>query len=294
MAYLYKDVDITTYLSEFGTVNNLTQSAYGNASQSYQGIDPTYVTGSNLSIERMYNTNVNSIGYTINTNTSLSNYLIPSYNDYSASTSVTPPSWATHCSIICIGAGGGGAGGTQGFQKTSNQSKNSQDGSGGGGGGSGGIVYISRTPATSSIQVNIGGGGAGGNMDQVGGAGQPSIVTIQGGSSITANGGGGGGLGSSNGGSGGVGGGPGNFSGSTNGLSGITGQTGNSTGNDSRTQSQSINNSFYTNSVLPEVSVWGFGGAGGGAGNSNEANPNTSGLAGSNGFVRIYWLNSNL
>jgi len=291
MAYSYKETDITTYLSQFGTVNNLTQSAHGNATQYYQGIDSTYVTGSNLSIERMYN---NTIGYSINTNTSLTNYLIPNYSDYSSTTNVAPPSWATHCSIICIGAGGGGAGGTQGFQKSSNQSKNSQDGSGGGGGGSGGIVYISKTPVTNSIQVNIGGGGGGGNMDQAGRAGQASVVTIQGGSSISANGGGGGGTGSSNGGSGGVGGSPGNFSGGTSGLSGLTGQSGNSTGNDNRTQTQSINNGFYTNSVLPEVSVWGSGGAGGGAGNSNGANPTTSGLAGSSGFVRIYWLNSNL
>lgn len=298
MSYGYKTVNITTYLSQSGTVNNLTQTPVNDAataSQRYQGISSNFLKGSNLTIEKMY---TNTIGYSLNTNTgnsSLTRYMVPSYTDCTTPATLTPPSWATHCSVICIGAGGGGAGGTQGFQKQPQQSKNSQAGSGGGGGGSGGIVYLYRTPITGQVQVTTGAGGGGGAMDQGGGAGQPSFVVIQGGASITAGGGGGGTTGSSNGGGGGAGGAGGTNSVGTGYISGAAGPTGNNTEDQNYQSSTAIvSNIFNSNSILPKVSVWGQAGQGGGAGNSNSANSNTPGRGGTQGFARVYWLNANL
>jgi hypothetical protein len=296
--YFYKDIDITTYIGYSQDVNNFTQSAIArqsgqssNPSQFYQGIDPLYLAGSNSNIEKLYS-NTSLLTYSANS-TQLTNMCIPPFADYVGTTQVSKPSWATHCSIICVGGGGGGAGGTQGFQKSSNQDKNSQMGAGGGGGGGGGISYLINTSlqGTNSLTLTVGGGGTAGNMDQVGGAGQVSKVQWSS-YQVSANGGQGGSLGSSNGGGGGAGGAGGTYGQST--YTGYTiGQTGSTGGY--TTQTSRVPGGSVTNSIqyIPSLTVYGRGGDGGGSGNDDGSNPTTPGLAGTQGIIRIYWLNSN-
>jgi len=293
MSYFYKGVNITTYIGLSQDLNNFTQSYIDRGTQNpstyFQGIQNLYLAGSNSNIEKLKsNTDVYTYG---SQSKQLTTVCIPPFVDNNISTQLTKPSWANHCSIICVGAGGGGAGGTQGFQHQSGQSKNSQDGAGGGGGGGGGISYLIGTniQGVNTLTLTVGTGGSKGNMDTVGGDGNASKVQWQS-IEISANGGGGGYLGSSNGGGGGPGGSGGSGGGTSTGTtSGISGSTGGNAGQQTIVDGGSVNNSAYP-TYIPSLTTYGSGGYGGGCGSSNGTYPNTSGGNGSSGIIRVYWL----
>jgi hypothetical protein len=299
MSYFYKGVDITTYIGLSQDINAFTQSSIdrtvNNPSTYFQGIDKLYLAGSNSNIEKLKS---NTSAFTYGTqSTQLTSVCIPPFIDITGSNQVTKPSWANHCSIICVGGGAGGAGGSQGFQRQSGQNKNSQDGAGSGGGGGGGISYLINTniQGVNSLTVTVGSGGQAGSMDQTGNSGQISKVQWQS-SEINANGGGIGTIGTANGGlggSGGVGGTGGGTGAGSNftSVTGTSGQSGGNTGQTSRVQGGTVNNNKYP-TYIPSLSQYGSGGSGGGCGNSNGPNPsgNTPGLSGTGGIIRVYWL----
>jgi hypothetical protein len=178
---------------------------------------------------------------------------------------------------LLVGGGGGGGGAI------------------GGGGGAGGIVTFESTIPPGTYIVNVGAGGAGGNISR----GQSGSITSLGNLYTAYGGGGGGEYVATNGtdGASGGGGGSGRFSGSAiygtqgqNGANGLGGAAGGGGGGGFRTPG--VNNFGGSGSFFPFYSTLGFGSpigwfGGGGGGGTNGGSPGENGGIGGGGKGNI-------
>ena len=248
-----------------------------------------------------------SFGFTIN-GVDVASYYQAQWTEYTTAGSYTTPvpTGANQIKVICIGAGGGGGGGGGGeynaphnfFNSAPSERWGAMGGSGGGGGGySAGTLAITQSNATISITVGTGGnsgnGGAGnsGNNGNSGNDGNYTLVSVPSqGVSFFAYGGSGGhyGYGGSNHNtpvpSYSSPGGPGNISTGNYGNGGWFGNTGDSPGPAGNGGNMNNNVSY------PVISsnIYGVGGNGGGGGHGSG--DGDSGVAGKQGYCRIYFL----
>ena len=171
--YFYQDAsgnktDIYTLINnDIGTVN-----VVNNLFENFPlGITPV------KTIDKIKNGSTSGLGYVVNGSDISNNCATAWVTTYTATTSVTIPSWVNSIAFIAIGGGGGGgAGGYSNFDT---------NGSGGGGGGSGGILVSNAISLSSkSIHITIGSGGPG----AIAQSGSRQNGTIGGNTTINVNG----------------------------------------------------------------------------------------------------------
>jgi len=313
MSYKYNGVDITEYLSN-GTTSN-------------EGYNSFPGTISNYSVISQY---APDIKYYKDTNINIVANKICKYADYTTSSNgQIVPSWCNKVRVLMIGAGGGGGTGGAGQTNTDGSWDGVGSGGGGGACGMVCVFQKSVLPS-SSYNVSIGTGGSGGTYSYEGGnsGGAGNSTTFTSGTAIaTVYGGNGGNKGGSRYGNNGSinEGNGGNIASETtntnytaivsitnNSFNLVNTNTGftysiidnfyqNAASGNKGTQKYTVDDSsggiggsggyLKTNDFLGNYVNYGKGGTGGNGWNGNTAgNYNDGGVAGTNGFVRVYFF----
>jgi hypothetical protein len=252
------------------TLTCITNNAAGTAYSNMATINTVYSSNFYSTIDEKPKT----IKYSYE-NVDISQYSIAKNNAYTATSSITIPSWCNKISVILVGNGGNGAtGGTSTAQYQENRNNNVNQGlyhqninvnhnywaTGytGGSGGGGAFTFITNLSATPSSTISL-------TMDTTSTRITHNTVNYFAGAGS-------------------------NGSGSTAGAAATTKSTGEQMANGSGTTS-----GITTFSASLTNGTGGAGGAGGAGGYWNDLNPNhaAAGAAGSSGvggYCRIYWL----